>query len=269
MKVIKLIEKEIKYLSEIYFPVIVLSDTNNGIKFESNNAANKLFLNCVFYKEKGIRTFNYNVQKKLSMISQFYEKYYHNRFSGFVQQPKRIATFSISNQLTSYNYKHFDLVESNLKAYKFEFKDNISEIGKLVSLLHEDLQNCILPSFEKMYNVHTLNKAINNPIDFHVKQNIQSFMCGNHHYDKMIVARLAGDPNFEEICQFIFSFFEKIITGPSAIRSKECLKYLTVAYDIYEQLKSVEPLKDPNLNNCEIHYEMEPVYFDDEGSILS
>ena len=263
----EMILEEIQGFASSYFSRYKISENGPAIFFESKSDYNRIYLYCAFVEESGKRIFNYSTKKQLDIISQYYEKYYSFENAGFGKSQKKRATFRLAHN--SRGYKFFDGMNKDFKAYKFEFRDNIEDVKKLVSLLREDLEDYILPTFEKMYNVHTLNKAINNPVDFHVKQNIQSFMCGNHHYDKMIVARLAGDPNFEEICQFIFSFFEKIIAGPSAIRSKECLKYLTVAYDIYEQLKSVEPLKDPNLNNYEIDYDMKPVYFDDEGRFCS
>lgn len=262
----RLIE-EVREISNKYFPVLEIGKNENIIFFESRGKVNKLYMNCSLHRESDKYLFHYTTTKQLDILAQYYEKYYSFQHAGFGYSQKPRATFRLAHYPR--NFVFFEGMDRNFKAYKFEFKDNISDIKNLISLLKEDLEDYIFPTFEKMYNVHTLNKAINDPIDFHVKQNIQSFMCGNHHYDKTIVARLAGDPNFEEICQFIFSYFENIIAGPSQIRSKECLKYLTVAYDIYDQLKSVEPLKDPNLNNYEIDYDMEPVYFDDEGRFCS
>jgi len=261
------IVKDIKLISDKYFPIVRIGSNKHSIYFESKGDYNKLFMYCSFHKESDKYVFNYTTIKKLDVIAQYYQKYYSFQHAGFGYSQSPRGTFRLAYY--SRGYKFFEGMDRDFRAHKFEFEDTLSEVQKLISFLEEDLEDYIFPTFEKLYNVHTLNKAINDPIDFHVKQNIQSFMCGNHHYDKMIVARLAGDPNFEEICQFIFSFFENNINSTSESNRNSAKKALTVAYDIYDQLKSVEPLKDPNLNNYEIDYDMEPVYFDDEGRFCS
>jgi|GEM_PF-1954295 len=254
-------------IAENYFPNINLEFEDYIIHYKSLNEVNTLYLYCSFHKVNGMRKFSFHTKKRLSVLLQFYHKYYTFDESGFGKSNQEMTNLRIGHSIF---FKASNLIDSDfeVKSYHYRFRPSEKEIKKLVKMLKHDLETYIMPTYEKLYNVHHLDKVVNTPYDFHIKDDLANLLCGNLHLDKMIIARLAGNPDYERICEFIFSWTKDMFNAAHPDDRKSARILFTIAHDIYDQLKSVEPLKDPNLNNYEIDYDMEPVHFDDEGRFV-
>lgn len=102
----------------------------------------------------------------------------------------------------------------------------------------------IIPVFDKYNNIQLLDRLINEtPKCFY--EVIHLFTGVGLEYKKMIIAKLAGNKDYELICEVMKQrILEKKVTGGRVTKET----FLSVWERIYERLKKVEPLANPILD---------------------
>jgi len=138
--------------------------------------------------------------------------------------------------------------ENNNYLTKFEFlKEEYDKKGEAF-LIQESFQktinfymDIIFPLLEKTSNIHYLDNNYNVPFDKRIEAG---------EFQKMIVAKLSGNPEFNEIYNHSMAFYERLrreaITKED---KKECENYKEALSILYKRLKNVKPLTDPYLGS--------------------
>jgi len=172
------------------------------------------------------------------------------------------------NLFSPYDYNSsFDGIDMEFTLNEYEVTKSRKSMRELFNKFEKEFHNVILPGIERLSNVHFLDKMINSKIDFSREDGIMK-LVGKLHMDRMIVAKYANNPNYEEICKYVFRYLDqRLIDFPR--REDDIIRTKKIYSFIYDRLKPVEPLKDPNLNNYEIDYYKDPIYFDDERKFYS
>jgi len=125
---------------------------------------------------------------------------------------------------------------TNHKVNLIDVKPDIIEV--MCPKIKSDYYEIVAPLLDEYSNIHKLD-AVANGDD-------KTFSIGNEKYfRKLIIARLAGNPNYENIYKETTEMYKKIIVDePGDDYYKNTL---WVIEQIYKKLKNVFPLENPNL----------------------
>lgn len=101
----------------------------------------------------------------------------------------------------------------------------------------------VIPTFDKYNNIQLLDACINETPEWYFEV-IHLFTGNGLQYKKMIIAKLAGNKDYELVCE---AMKRRILnTNSKGKISKET--FLSVYEKIYERLKNVKPLANPILD---------------------
>ena len=141
--------------------------------------------------------------------------------------------------------------ELRFKKVKISIKPNES-IYNLVEDCSKQLENIystlILPKLEEKSDVQVLNQEFNTPFSKTMQGTI-------NWYRKLIVAKLAGNEDFEQIYKYAIQNYESWILNEqrTKYKNKYTLQLLGLK-QIYEDLEKVEPLQNSYLGDNRLHY---------------
>ena len=97
----------------------------------------------------------------------------------------------------------------------------------------------IIPAFDKYDNIKALDSFVNEKPEYYLE--VMHLLPGKGlEYRKMIIAKLAGNPQYELVCE---AMKQRILTFEygKGIAPKE--NYLSIYEKIYERLKNVQQLE--------------------------
>jgi hypothetical protein len=117
-------------------------------------------------------------------------------------------------------------------------------INELVGKFLDTIKLHIIPTFDKYNNIQLLDAFINERPDYFFEV-MHLFPDRGFNYKKMIIAKLAGNKDYELVCDAVRQY---IITTEYAQGDLPMEKYYSVYEKIYERLKTVEPLANPVLD---------------------
>lgn len=126
------------------------------------------------------------------------------------------------------------------------YKSDATEEGihQLVSELMESIKRYIIPTFNKYNDIRVLDAFINEKPAYYFE--VIHLLTGNGlAYKKMIIAKLAGNKDYELVCEAMKQF---IMNAEGKQTRMPVEAYYTIYERIYERLKTVEPLADPILD---------------------
>lgn len=121
--------------------------------------------------------------------------------------------------------------------------DVISEIFKV--RLIESYNNILFPIIEKQSDIHVLNAKYNKPFD--------SKRHGHHWFHKLIVAKLAGNTQYNDIYEYVITFFRGIEKNASTKeKTIRFGKWVEMIDEVHRRLKDVQPLENPYLGSLDL-----------------
>lgn len=253
---------EFDTLVQKYFP-IKISRTPVGVRLRSLEEPNYLHALFIFNPHKGKYKFRFHFNKTFSIITQYY---FHKFKTGEEESSFNYKLAGNVNLFSPYDYSSsFEGIDIEFTLNEYAVSKSRKSMRELYTKFEKEFHTVILPGIERLSNVHFLDKMINSKIDFGLDDGLMK-LSNNLHLDRMIVAKYANNPNYEEICKYIFGYLDqRLIDFPR--QESDIIKTKKMYKVIYDRLKTVEQLEDPNLNNYEIDYELEPVCFDEEEGI--
>ena len=116
------------------------------------------------------------------------------------------------------------------------------DIDKYVELFETEYETLYCPFLKETEDVRWLDKRLNGDPHIFGKSSPGISRMGVE-FRKIIIARLAGNPDYEVICQVVRNYILTEFPG------EEYMKKVFVVFEkVYEDLKQVEPLKDTLLS---------------------
>jgi hypothetical protein len=106
-----------------------------------------------------------------------------------------------------------------------------------------EMENEIFPFLDRFNNINEMDQYLNKPFDA-IKEKMNIFYHYGIEYRKMIIAKYAGNPEYDKICKAMFDFINQSI----AINESKYKGYLIAYNNVIESLKDIEPLKNPVLS---------------------
>ena len=166
-------------------------------------------------------------------IEDFWEPYQH-MLQG-LQQPYPLTVGFFKDTID------YDFTKGYPPRYSPE-RDIIKEemdISLYAESFKMDFEELFIPYLKQTEDIRWLDKGLNkNPLAFENQPKVFP-MIGNM-FRKIIVARLAGNPSYEEICTLIRGFILQY--------DDDYMKNSLIVFDkVYERLKTVEALSNPFL----------------------
>lgn len=99
----------------------------------------------------------------------------------------------------------------------------------------------------RISDIYVLNEMANQQIDFQTTLVYpRNRGASGIYYHKMIIAKLAGNPMYEEIYKYFTAILEESIAKQSRYMEKNKV-HLHIVKKLYEDLKDVQPLENPIL----------------------
>jgi hypothetical protein len=172
--------------------------------------------------------------RKIKLINNFWEEYkaYPLKTSGGI--PYTFSGDLIANFL--FDEKNRPKPIANWANWR-EAEPNMIE--KICEKVKEDYYGLILPKLDEYSNIYKLDVIANGEDRTFSNTNTEQYFI------KLVVAKLAGNPKYEEIYQEMNDMYKKIILDePTDDYYKN---NLWVIKKIYEKLKDVQPLENPIL----------------------
>lgn len=117
-------------------------------------------------------------------------------------------------------------------------------VKELVAKFLDTINLYLIPTFDKYNNIQLLDAFINARPDYFFEV-MHLFPDRGFKYKKMIIAKLAGNKDYEFVCEAVR---QHIITTEYVQGDLPMEKYYSVYNKIYERLKSVQPLANPILD---------------------
>ena len=127
---------------------------------------------------------------------------------------------------------------------KYEEDSSEDGVAELSRQFVNALQQYVIPAFDKYNDIRNLDAFVNENPEYYFE--VIHLMTGEGFpYKKMIIAKLAGNKNYEAVCNAMWQRLSNIETVQCDVPKE---KYLSVYEKIYERLKTVDPLSNPVLD---------------------
>lgn len=178
--------------------------------------------------------FSYGYKRRYSLIEEIWDDFLPAIEPKANQNP---ITLSISQDDFVNSFTNNSLSEQSY------FPINQNGIKKSIDLFINNFELKIIPFLPTTLNINWLDKYANHPIDL-TPTKTKFISSRGFFFRKMIIAKLAGNPHYEEICIWVRNrFYNASIKQPE----KDYDKQVIVIDKIYERLKNVSPLKNSTL----------------------
>jgi hypothetical protein len=167
-------------------------------------------------------------------IEDYWEPYQH-MLQG-MQQPYPLTVGFFKSTI---DYDFTGVYPPRYTPERYVIKEEM-EISLYVESFKKDFEELFIPYLKQTEDIRWLDKGLNtNPLEF--KNLPKVFPTIGNMFRKIIVARLAGNPSYEEICTLIRGFILQY--------DDDYMKNSLNVFDkVYEHLKPVEALTSPFLD---------------------
>lgn len=167
-------------------------------------------------------------------IEDYWESYHH-MLQG-LQQPYPLTVGFLKSTI---DYDFTKVYPPRYNPERYVIKEEM-EISRYVESFKRDFEELFIPYLKQTEDIRWLDKGMNtNPLEF--KNQPKVFPMIGNMFRKIIVARLAGNPSYEEICRLIRGFILQY--------DDDYMKNSLIVFDkVYERLKTVEALPSPFLD---------------------
>jgi len=119
-------------------------------------------------------------------------------------------------------------------------ENTLVEVDAFVKRLISFLEEKVLPTLQEYDDVRKMDLVVNEQLE-----GVKLIWATNYWYYKMIIAKLAGNPMYEELARMVLLRFKNGMEKyPQVQKYKD---YFLIAEKLYEKLKKIEPLKNPVL----------------------
>lgn len=118
-----------------------------------------------------------------------------------------------------------------------------NEVEKFKNTFIDEYENLISPFLKQTENIHWMDEILNtNPMDF--DEPCKYFPYNGLIFKKIIIAKLAGNTNYENIYSTFFDLYNNFLQENDDEESKKQFEVLKI---VYERLKNVSQLENPSL----------------------
>lgn len=188
------------------------------------------------------RSIRYSFTREYSEIETYWNKYFEEAHGySLPYYMGTIGTHAIYIDKKYEKYPNDAMMDggADLIRYNHERED----VLRFFEEFKWQYENLLLPVLAKSRDVRWLDKKINtDPLKFKYLGEI-ILTAYNLYFHKLIIARLAGNPNYEQIYQLVRG------TLVEWANEEEQGKNMLSAFDkVYEDLKEVKPLENPILS---------------------
>ena len=166
-------------------------------------------------------------------IEDFWEPYQH-----MLQGMKQPYPLTVGFVKGTIDYDFTKVYPPRYSPERYVIKED-TDINLYVESFRKDFEELFIPYLKQTEDIRWLDKGLNtNPLEF--KNLPKVFPAIGNMFRKIIVARLAGNPSYEEICTLIRGFILQY--------DDDYMKNSLIVFDkVYERLKTVEALSNPFL----------------------
>jgi hypothetical protein len=113
--------------------------------------------------------------------------------------------------------------------------DEPNGINKMIAFITDKYENVLLPQMKEQSNIHILDKMMN-----YDQTGSFSFFKG------LVIAKLAGNPDYKKLFQSRIDKMNQALKE-NPWEKEECLQNIWKLEQLYERMKDVKSLKNPNL----------------------
>ena len=186
----------------------------------------------------------YDLIRGYKDIEKYWEKYFEQaRGFTFLSHLPTLATFGTNAICIDKKYEKYpDDAMMHGGADLIRYNSEEEDIVRYFEEFKWQYENLIIPVLEKSRDVRWLDQKINTePLKFNYFGEIGPIGYSIE-FHKLIIAKLAGNPNYEQIYQLVRG------TLVEWANEEEEGKNMLAAFDkVYEDLKQVKPLENPIL----------------------
>ncbi|RAV97623.1 hypothetical protein [Pseudochryseolinea flava] len=127
--------------------------------------------------------------------------------------------------------------------YQIEVRSR-EEIVNIVPMIINQYENILVPFLEDFMNIIVLNEFVNTPFD-KFQAGIPISTARFHWYRKMIIAKLAGNPEYEKIEQYVLDLHRTVSTNnPESVDYKNAMM---IVEGLVDDLAQISPVRNPIL----------------------
>ncbi|OQP57473.1 hypothetical protein [Niastella populi] len=187
----------------------------------------------------------YSASKRIEPVEGVWDDYFLDIFPlGVGEEYVTRTIYFNASILREYQYDPMNMIKWR-RMNDYHFADPTEEgIHELVGKFLETIKSYIIPTFDKYNNIQLLDAFINERPEYFFEV-MHLFPDRGFEYKKMIIAKLAGNKDYELVCEAV----RKDITTTEYVQGDLPMeKYLSLYEKIYERLKTVAPLANPILD---------------------
>lgn len=186
----------------------------------------------------------YSAVKRIEPIQAICDEYLIDLIPEEIRREHKSWTLAFNAERIR-DYKFNPASKHRWMAFKDIYKSDATEEG-IIQLINEFLEIIklyIIPTFDKYNDIRVLDAFINEKPEYYF--DVIHLLTGNGLvYKKMIIAKLAGNKEYELVCEAMKQF---IMNAEGKQTRLPVEAYYAFYERIYERLKTVEPLADPVL----------------------
>lgn len=195
-------------LTNFNFELVLNKDGKYGMPYlrryvnENTERIGSIHLNLFNNEIHGILSFS----KRFERLEEIWSNYYCQiNPVGKSFDPQSLVTLA-TNVKALKEYKFDPKNKGSWYRLKQRFKEEASETGiiKMADLFVTNIRESIIPFFSKYNSYKTLDSLINSTPETYWEC-IHIFQAKGLYFKKMIIARLSGNPQYDNICEFCFS----------------------------------------------------------------
>jgi hypothetical protein len=230
-------------------PMGELGFTLKGESFERKKRFGKEEISSDGLESRGMKkfVFTYNASKYIDPIENVWDEYWAEQqlAIGITLPPgawpfslcfnaKRISDYKFDPQNLRQWYRTYDYYESEATE---------EGVQQLVDQFLHNFRLYVIPTFDRFNNIQLLDAFANEQPEYY-SEVIHILSAVGLHYKKMIIAKLAGNNDYELVCDAVKQLINKHFKDNEKARSTNYSIYERVC----EKLKSVLPLANPVLD---------------------
>ena len=194
---------------------------------------------AIGYTRIGIRFYmNYSILRTYKLIE---EPWVNDRALLGWGNSKKEAFYTLCFNPALLNVQNYD----PFKTYetRVEIRPTPEEIRDYFVKFENEINTVVYPLLDKLNDIREMDRFLNDPPEAFIEKS--NVIAGyGLHFRKMIIARYAGNPNYELVCKAMYDFIYKIAQEEPA----KYQGYLTLYHKVYEALKDVKPLENTQLS---------------------
>lgn len=185
---------------------------------------------------------DYSADKRIDPIEEIWDDYLSELMRVGESYVSTTLAFD-ANRIKDYEYDPVNLRERMLNVDTYKSKQTEEGVSEMANQFLNNIKLYIVPTFDKFNNIQVLDAFVNGKPDYY-HEVIHLFSAREALiYKKMIIAKLAGNKDYELVCEAMKQRILKAEEG-----SARLVQYLLVYEEVYERLKTVEPLANPILD---------------------